>query len=788
MRSFLHALIVSAAMMVAAGSASAQLCAPAANPCVIGANVVVDSGTIIDVGARDLVIAANKTLTVSGAGILVIYAHDVTLESSAKIVAGGQDGFGGDVLIDATGTVDLQTGSRIDVQAGFGGDIDITANVFQLDGQLRASATARDGDGGIVSITTTLDTTIGGQGILDNGGDRFASGGFVDAYAGGDLVVSATITAKGGDGDGGDVDLEAAGDVVTTFAGEILSFATWPFGSGGATSLTAGGSVTIGGQILARGQGDLFEGGGDGGDLDVIADGGDVTVTAPIELDGSAPDGSGGFVDLFATGAIVLNGPLSVTSGREGDGGDVLLTSEDVRVNAPMTLTAGFIGGDVDVFATGDVTFTSLGDVDVSASDGPYGQYGGIFDVAACSIDIQAGAELLAVGNGTSPRASIRLQGIHSLRVAGTVQAGAFIELRYKDALPVFVPGFVMIPTPSQVYDPTLPCCAACNTTTTVIGTTTTTLVSMGCGDGILGPGEVCDDGNPFDGDCCSSTCQFEFQGQPCADDGNVCTNDFCNGLGLCVHAGDHPGVICRPSTRACDVAEACDGFSPSCPPDESAPDDTPCDNDACLDGQTCFGGACSGGVPVVCPTCEACDSDLGCIAAPRPICRQTFLPGKSKLVLKDTSNDAKDKLVWKWSKGQATDLADYGDPTTTDDVELCLFDESSGTPQVIASALMPAGGTCPDKPCWRAGSSGYRYVDTTRTPDGIEKLVLKAGPDGVPRVVVKGKGELLGLPALPLGANTRVQLRAADACWEATFSAAGTKRSDASIFKGVSD
>lgn len=31
-----------------------------------------------------------------------------------------------------------------------------------------------------------------------------------------------------------------------------------------------------------------------------------------------------------------------------------------------------------------------------------------------------------------------------------------------------------------------------------------------GCGDGQLGPGEECDDGNLVNGDCCSSTCQFE--------------------------------------------------------------------------------------------------------------------------------------------------------------------------------------------------------------------------------------------------------------------------------------
>jgi len=778
------------AIVLAGSSARAQLCSPSANPCVVSANLVVPSGTIADIGTRDLVIAANKTLTVSGAGLLLIRARNVTLEADSKIVAGGQDGFGGDVIIEATGPVWMKTGSRIDVQSAFGGSIDVSGASFQLDGQLRGSATARDGDGGIVSVLTTGNTTLAGQGIQNNGGDRFASGGLVDVIAGGNIVVSATIAAKGGDGDGGDIDLDAAGDLTTTFAGELVSFATWPFGSGGATTLTAGGSVTVGGSILARGQGDFFEGGGDGGDLDIIADGGDVRINATVELDGSAPDGSGGFLDVFAVGRVEFNAPVSLTSGREGGGGDVLVTGQDVLVNAPLTLQAGFIGGAVDVFADGDVTFAASGDVDVSTSGGAFGEFGGLIDVYGCSVDVQAGAQLLAVGNGSQPRASIRLRGVHALRIAGVVQAGAYVELRYKDALPVFVPGFLVSPTPTQIFTPTFPCCFACSTTTTVVGstTTTTTIVSQGCGDGIVGPGEVCDDGNPFDGDCCSSTCQFEPAGQPCQDDGNPCTSSFCTGLGVCHHAGDNPGVLCRAATHACDVAETCTGFSATCPADAVLPDDSPCDDDACLDGQTCSGGVCGGGVEVTCPACESCDPAVGCRAAPRPTCRQTIAARKSTLVLKDSATDAKDKLVWKWAKGQTTELADYGDPTTVDAFELCLFDETSGEPVVVGSARLPAGGTCPDRPCWRATSTGYKYANKLGTPDGLTKLQLRAGPDGGSVAIAKGKGEALSTPALPLGTATRVQLRGADACWEATFSPAGTKRNDSAVFKGLSD
>src|SRR5262249_4243022 len=54
------------------------------------------------------------------------------------------------------------------------------------------------------------------------------------------------------------------------------------------------------------------------------------------------------------------------------------------------------------------------------------------------------------------------------------------------------------------------------------------------CGNGVPDPGEQCDDGNGTDGDCCSSTCQFEAAGSPCSDDGDPCTTNTCDGSGGC--------------------------------------------------------------------------------------------------------------------------------------------------------------------------------------------------------------------------------------------------------------
>lgn len=108
------------------------------------------------------------------------------------------------------------------------------------------------------------------------------------------------------------------------------------------------------------------------------------------------------------------------------------------------------------------------------------------------------------------------------------------------------------------------------------------------CGNGIVEGPEQCDDHNNVSGDCCSATCQLESPGSPCADDGNQCTLDQCDGSGVCLH--------------------------------QNAPGGTPCsDGNACTTGEQCVAGACVGGTATVCDdndgcTTDTCEPTLGCL------------------------------------------------------------------------------------------------------------------------------------------------------------------------------
>lgn len=72
---------------------------------------------------------------------------------------------------------------------------------------------------------------------------------------------------------------------------------------------------------------------------------------------------------------------------------------------------------------------------------------------------------------------------------------------------------------------------------------------AVSCGDGVVAGGETCDDGNVMDGDGCSSSCALEAcwecsgapsdctpqtAGTACPADGDPCTDDVCDGTGIC--------------------------------------------------------------------------------------------------------------------------------------------------------------------------------------------------------------------------------------------------------------
>ncbi len=205
------------------------------------------------------------------------------------------------------------------------------------------------------------------------------------------------------------------------------------------------------------------------------------------------------------------------------------------------------------------------------------------------------------------------------------------------------------------------------------------------CGDGFVEGIEECDDGNLVDGDCCSAICTLDLAGTPC-DDGSVCTSaETCDAVGNC-NVG---------STLVCDDGVAC--------------------------------------------THDFCDDVLGCQSAPEPtpshFCDHVW---KGRVDVSDrVDSDATDRVRINLM------LADQplGDPTSTTDYAVCLFDTSAGTTSTPLKLEIPAGAP------WTPDRGGFSYTDKTGANEGIRRVQIRPRANGQTRFRLSGKGPSLPLP-----------------------------------------
>jgi hypothetical protein len=206
------------------------------------------------------------------------------------------------------------------------------------------------------------------------------------------------------------------------------------------------------------------------------------------------------------------------------------------------------------------------------------------------------------------------------------------------------------------------------------------------------------------------------------------------------------------------------------------------------LNGLT-VGGPLSGSKIVPTPTPTRTPTNTPTITATPttvpPTCPATPLPGcktgvfdKGQLMLKKKIGDpTKSILLWKWIKGQPTNPTEFGDPTVDTNYRLCVYD---GTGTLLMHPLIPAGGTCGTKPCWKPigknATAGFNYKNKFGTPNGVTVITMKAGPIDTAKVIVKGKGIFLNVPGLPLDQSTPIHVQLHNSstatCFAATYTA----------------
>jgi len=195
-------------------------------------------------------------------------------------------------------------------------------------------------------------------------------------------------------------------------------------------------------------------------------------------------------------------------------------------------------------------------------------------------------------------------------------------------------------------------------------------------------------------------------------------------------------------------------------------------------------------GHPEPCDQCSRCDPDsANCLPAPATSCRAPAVAGAARLTLKTTvpsvSAVTQSSLKWKWAKGQATMLDDFGDPLHVDGYTFCLYVGSP--PSSLLHIAIPAGSG------WRAsGHEGFAYRDRSGAAQGVTNVNLRAGADGKAKILVRAaKGPKLMLPPdmqfFELAMPITVQLRGHDECWGAGYVQGGVKKSTATVFVAAS-
>jgi cysteine-rich repeat protein len=359
---------------------------------------------------------------------------------------------------------------------------------------------------------------------------------------------------------------------------------------------------------------------------------------------------------------------------------------------------------------------------------------------------------------------------------------------------------------------------------------------SLTCGDGILSPGEQCDDGNAVDDDVCSNLCRIDPStvSEPAAAPSQQVSTGS-----VATPADPIQAAVTLPGTTggSVEITKAPDGaltgisvlsglisihVTPDSPPTPSNPLVLEFVIDAALvppgelvvtkDGSVV--PACTtpgslspspscvstrttlpaGDLVITVLTLSASDWTVGDVCGPVPAsgCKQGPT-GKSVLLLKNHPSDpAKDLLTWTWSNGAATTLADLAAPLNRTPYSVCIYDDAGLKLQATALAGGNDCGGATPKACWKQTPTGYGYADKALTPDGLQSISLKAGAQGKSKIVVKGRGVALGMPGLPLSPRIRAQIKvgagAEARCWEASFSTLLRSAKPAEAMKAKSD
>jgi len=566
----------------AQATTAGDICASTVNPCVVDRPLLIQSGSLLDFGARALVIRRGGSMNVRE-GSMTVRSGSLTVEPGAALLGVGQSS-GGTITVRTTGDLRVlaggQTKGRIDASAeSLGGLLDIDAGgIVQIAGTLAAKG-GTEGFGGDVDVSSGGRLTVESTGDVSTSAGRQGGGGAV-TLTGLGITIDGALDAAGGDCSACAIDLDAlTGSLETTASSRLSVSATLAGSDAGEMALVAA-NVILGGPLFGEGAGSEIERGGSGATLSI-----DATQTIRIEervsIFGAAPDGDGGSLEATAGTDIVVNGPvraLANGSVTEGCGSPFEVTFDagrDLVLAAEVNVRGGTCGGGV-VRAQARGTATISGEInadgisrgpggflDVTAqrivvkssanvhANGAAGAPAGGITLVACTLDVERSANLFSLGVASVATGINRLRASGRMTVAGQLRAGdpprtGLNVLEHLTVQPTILPQADFRPAVQVVRNTTLTPCQP-------------------CGNGRVDTGEQCDPPSPCGG--CSSTCQRESCGN-----GTIDCNESCD---------DSNRTACDGCSATCRI-ETCGNRTVECTEQCDTGDLTACNRDDC--------------------------------------------------------------------------------------------------------------------------------------------------------------------------------------------------------------
>jgi hypothetical protein len=346
-------------------------------------------------GEAQLAGVDSRSLAGEGSGTITISAPDgifaAVITAGGGGVESGLSGNGADIeLTAADGEVQatsINAGSYVPPDAGpnfNGGMVTITAgDTITIGDSLLENGSIStvgvgDGHGGAVTVTTTGNTgdliinSASDAGISTWGGIGGGGGGFVDVLVVGNVEIKQIATSAAGivsggpsgpltgNGNGGEVQVIADGSV--TISTTINTQGGPDGGDAGHVTVASNNSFIEVGPISAS----ALNGFGYAGAVSVQASD-EVTVGA-VDTNGGADGGDGGAVELISDNSSILSGFLDSSAPFDGLGGDITLTATNglIAVNGTNGIGAAInsAGAGVGLFNFSglvEITFGSAG-------------------------------------------------------------------------------------------------------------------------------------------------------------------------------------------------------------------------------------------------------------------------------------------------------------------------------------------------------------------------------------------------------------------------------------------